>query len=257
MQVGALGLGEARELLVTQLGSGVTAAAIEWLVDNARQSAGALELPTTLTPQQLSGQQALAGVLAPATSVEEVYLARVQRLAPSAQRLLLIAASEGAGIRTTVQRAAQMMGLDVADLAPAEAAGLVRVDSESITSVIPSCGLRSTVAPGSPSARRHIASWLRPPRPRAVRTEPPGIVAAATVGTDESVAAQLESTAERARVRSGHSAASAALEAAADLSVDRTAQARRFAAAARAAWAAGLPDQALLDRAALLVTDPG
>ena len=35
MQVGALGLGEARELLATQLGSGVTAAAIEWLVDNA------------------------------------------------------------------------------------------------------------------------------------------------------------------------------------------------------------------------------
>ena len=35
VQVGALGSGEARELLATQLGSGVTAAAIEWLVDNA------------------------------------------------------------------------------------------------------------------------------------------------------------------------------------------------------------------------------
>ena len=168
----------------------------------------------------------------------------MQRLAPSAQRLLLIAASEGAGIRTTVQRAAQMMGLDVADLAPCGGRGarprrlrehhlrhpLVR------TAVYRGAGFTereethrvlaaAAEAEGSPDR----AAWHR---------------AAATVGTDESVAAQLESTAERARVRSGHSAASAALEAAADLSVDRTAQARRFAAAAGAAWAAGLPDRA-------------
>jgi hypothetical protein len=255
----ALGSTAARELLAARLGAGVASGVIEWLVENANGNPLALlELPSTLTPQQLSGQHPLAGVVAPPTSVEELYLERVQQLAPATQRVLLVAACEGAGARASVEWALDALGLDVADLTPAEAAGLVRVDSEHITfrhPLVRTAVYRSAAFTDREQAHRVLASAAEaegsPDRAAWHR-------AVATVGTDESVAAQLESTAERARVRSGHAAAAAALEAAAGLSEDETARARRLAAAAAAAWAAGLPDRAtvLLDRATPSVTDP-
>ena len=79
--------------------------------------------------------------------------------------------------------------------------------------------------------------------------------AAATVGADEDVARELETTAERARLRSGHAAAASALERAAELSADDQARGRRLVAAANEAWSAGQPERAtsMLDRAARLV----
>ena len=74
--------------------------------------------------------------------------------------------------------------------------------------------------------------------------------AAAALGPDTGVADELECTAERARARSGFAAAGAALERAAELSVDDGERARRYIAAAREAWLGGRPERAraLLDR---------
>jgi DNA-binding NarL/FixJ family response regulator len=82
--------------------------------------------------------------------------------------------------------------------------------------------------------------------------------AAAALGTDDDVAAELENTADRARQRSGHAAAEAALERAAELSADQESKGRRLVRAARAAWQGGRPDQALalLDRADPMASDP-
>ena len=69
-------------------------------------------------------------------------------------------------------------------------------------------------------------------------------LAAAAVGIDETVAADLEAVAEAAAARRGFAAASSALEQAARLSGPRDA-ARRLLAAGEAAGAAGAPDRAL------------
>ena len=82
-------------------------------------------------------------------------------------------------------------------------------------------------------------------------------LAAAAVGPDAHAAEELERAGVRARRRSAHASAAAALERAAALSVDAASQGRRLVAAAAAAWHAGQPDRAslLLDRADPLVAD--
>ena len=82
-------------------------------------------------------------------------------------------------------------------------------------------------------------------------------LAAAAGGSDAHAAEELERAGARARRRSAHASAAAALERAAELSVDVPSQARRLVAAAAAAWHAGEPDRAslLLDRADPLVAE--
>ena len=83
-------------------------------------------------------------------------------------------------------------------------------------------------------------------------------LAAAAVGPDAAIADALEEVAERARRRSAHAPAAAALERAAELSLEAEPQRTAAGAAAAAAWHAGQPDRAsaLLDRADPLVADP-
>ncbi|MGE5289673.1 MAG: hypothetical protein ACM3ML_21275 [Micromonosporaceae bacterium] len=86
---------------------------MDWLLTTANGNPLALiELPASLTPQQLSGQEPLDGTLAPPTSVEQVYLERLERLPPRTRSMLLVAACEEAGERATVARAAAELGLD-------------------------------------------------------------------------------------------------------------------------------------------------
>src|SRR5262249_21808548 len=83
-------------------------------------------------------------------------------------------------------------------------------------------------------------------------------LAAATVGPDDAVAAELEETAERARARGGYDAAAAALARAADLTTKREEQGRRLVRAAQAAALAGRSRHAMsiADRGGRLVEDP-
>ncbi|MEU0540163.1 LuxR C-terminal-related transcriptional regulator, partial [Nocardia sp. NPDC005978] len=70
-------------------------------------------------------------------------------------------------------------------------------------------------------------------------------LAAAGTGPDETVAAALESAAERARERIGHASAAAALERAAQLTPDPVDRARRLTLAVETAMEAGHTDRAL------------
>ncbi len=167
----------------------------------------------------------------------------------------MLAAAEETAQRSTVEGAAAQLGMRMSDLAPAETAGLLRVDPESIVFRHPL--VRTAVYRDAPFTERERAH-----RGLAIAAEHEGSPdraawhrAAATVGKDEQVAAELESTAERARFRSGHAAASVALERASEISADTAASARRLVGAAGQAWQAGQAARAttLLDRARKVV----
>jgi DNA-binding CsgD family transcriptional regulator len=244
--------------VLASLGSAVAPGVVDWLVENAGGNPLALmELPATLTAHELAGQDPLEGRLAPATSVEQTYLERVQALPPAARTLLVLVAAEGTGARATVERAGAELRLNIRELSAAESAGLVRVDAEHVVFRHPL--VRSAVYRGAAFTERERAH-----RVLAIAAAAEGRIdraawhrAAATVGTDDDVARELESTAESAQRRSGHAAAAAALERAAELSADPESKARRFVLAARAAWNAGQPERsaALCDRADPILTD--
>lgn len=82
--------------------------------------------------------------------------------------------------------------------------------------------------------------------------------AAATVEADETVAAELDEAAAKARTRGGYASAATTLERAAQLTPDREGRARRLLAAADSHWLAGQAEHAmrLLDLARPLTDDP-
>ena len=258
LRLNPLGVTDARTLLADRLATAVADGAMDWLVESSRGNPLALlELPATLNGRQLAGQEPLTGMLPAATSVERAYLARIQELPPETQALLVVAAAEDSGDRSTVERAATTLGMQIADLAPAESAGLLRVDRESVVFRHPL--VRTAIYRDAPFTERERAH--RSLADASAREGSPDRAAwhraAATVGQDEEVAAELEITAERARARSGHAAASAALERASELSADPAQGARRLVAAAGQAWQSGQPARAttLVDRARLVVED--
>ncbi len=256
LRLNALSAQDARELVNSLFAQPASAEAVEWLVDNARGNPLALmELPATLTRRQLAGRDPIERRVASPTTVEQVYLERVAQLPDVTRQLLLLAAAEDSGARETIERAAMAMGLDVVDLRSAEAVGLIRVDPERLEFRHPL--VRSAVYRAASFTDREATH-----RALAVASSTEGNPdraawhrAAATVGADEDVARELETTAERARLRSGHAAAASALERAAGLSPDAPSRGRRLVGAAKAAWSAGLPERAIsmLDRAAGLV----
>jgi len=259
LQVSALRPEEARELLRERLGRDTSPTAVEWLIEHANGIPLALmELPELLSTEQLHGRDAVAETLPPPTSVEQVYLERVQALPPPTRTLLLIAAAESTGDRVTIARAAAELGIDATALAKAESVGLLQVDSERVEFRHPL--VRSAVYRGSGFVERERVH-------HALAAALDGSVdadrrawhrAAATIGADAELADELERTAERAARRSGHAAAAAALRRAAELSADPQDEGRRLVAAARAAWRAGQPERAtaLLDAARPIVSEP-
>ena len=258
LRLDTLSAQDARQLLSSRLGRSAVAGAVEWLLDNAQGNPLALmELPGTLTQQQLAGLDPIERRVASPTTVEQIYLERVEHLPNSTRRLLLLAAAEDTGARATIERAATVMRLDVVDLEPAEAVGLIRVDSERLEfrhPLVRSAVYRAATFTDRETTHRAlaVASATEGSPDRAAWHR-----AAATVGADEDVARALETTAERARLRSGHAAAASALERAAGLSSDDRSRGRRLVGAAQAAWSAGYPERAIsmLDRAAGLVDE--
>jgi DNA-binding CsgD family transcriptional regulator len=259
LRLRALGDAEARTLVTDRLGGTAAPDIVEWLLGSANGNPLALlELPGALTADQLAGRTPLGGTLAPTTSVELAYLDRVSRLPASVQSLLLVSAAEETGDRATVSRAAAELGLNPAELAVAEAEGLVRVGPDRIEfrhPLVRSAVYRGAVFVERERAHQALASVLSQPGDADRRA---WHHAAATVGTDDAVAAELERTAERARDRGGHAAASAALERAAGLSADPVEQGRRLVGAARAASLSGRDERAaaLAERGRQLVDDP-
>ena len=246
LELAPLATGDARALATER---GADAATIDWLVDHGRGN------PLALI--ELAAGQPGSGVLV-TTTVEQTYRERIERLPAPTQKLLVLAAAEETGDRGAIARAAAALGLDVTELAHAEAAGLVNVGTELLEFRHPL--VRSAAYRGAGFAERErshaaLADTLDRPEEADRRA---WHRAAATVGADEPVAAELEASASRAQQRGGPAAAAAALARAAVLSEDDGERGRRLVLAGEAAANAGRYELArdLLQRAAQLDLGP-
>ncbi|MGW3345811.1 helix-turn-helix transcriptional regulator [Nonomuraea rubra] len=258
LRLGGLDAGAAQALLAERTSVSLAPEVAALLVTStAGNPLGLLELPGSLSTEQLAGTRPLPERLPVGEVVEQVFLARVRRLGAPAQTLLLIAAAEDSGDVGLVLRAARTLDLPPDALDEAEHAGLVRVDGGTLTFRHPL--VRSAVYRGATFLQRQAVEQAL----AAVLADEDADrrawhLAAAATGPDETVAGELEASAERATRRGGHASAASALHRAADLTGHPEPRARRLTLAAETAWLAGQPDRArtLLDEAATRTAEP-
>lgn len=203
-----------------------------------------IELGTTRRAAQDAGTVDPAeqvGPLQVTWRVQETFRAQIAGL-PQATRLALeVAAADSAARLDVILRAMAAVGASPGDLAPAEQARLVSLSPSGLTFRHPL--IRAAAYQHAPHHRRVVvhrafADAETDTDRRAWH------LAAATTAPDESVAAELERTAERAEARGGAMAVSAAYDRAARLSTDPERKAVRLVKAAHAAYGAGHPDRA-------------
>jgi signal transduction histidine kinase len=259
LEVSELGRDAAEALISRRAGGAVAPAVRRLLVEQSGGNALALvELPTALSELQLAGEEALPRWLPVTPNIERLFLDRVRRLPEPAQKLLSLVAAQESGSLPAVVRAAHAAGIDGDSLDAVERAGLVSRRGSRIDVRHPL--VRSAILQGLSTDERRathlaLAGALDDDAGFDERT---WHLAAAALGPDADVADALEIVGDRARRRSAHAPAAAALERAAELSVSSEVSGRRLALAAAAAWHAGQPERAtaLLGRADHLVADP-
>lgn len=230
----------ARALLTEAAGGTVPDDVADRLMAQAAGNPLALvELPTTLSSEQLAGLAPMPAQLPVTTGIERVFLDRCRRLPPSVQTLLLVASADDSGQVATVRRAATVLGVDPGALDAAERSGLLVVDGDGVRVRHPL--VRSAVYQAATSRERREAhraladavdAGNDPDRHAWHR-------AAAVDSPDEAVVAGLVAAGARAERRGGYAAAAAAYERAAELTAAEQPRAGHFYAAARNAWAAG------------------
>src|SRR4051794_24264432 len=241
---------DARKLLSVVIPGRLDEQVADQLVAEARGNPLALlELPRGLSAAELAGGFGLPGALSLSGGIEETFLERLERLPEDTQRLLLVAAAQPLGDPELLWRAAERLGLAGAALEPAESAGLIEIDSR-VRFRHPL--VRSAVyRAATPQERRQVHRALADATDAQVDPDRRAWhVAEAATGTDEGVAVDLESAADRAQARGGLAAAAAFFERAAALTPDPIRRAERALAAAQTKYEAGAFDDAL----ALLAT---
>lgn len=202
------------------------------------------------------------GALPLSSRLQAAFHSQVDHLPAATQTLLLVAAA-GEGL-DEVLAAAALLGVTPADLRPAEAEGLVTTAGQHVRFRHPL--IREAVYQRAPISSRlavhaALAQALIGDHHADRRA---WHLAAATVGPDEDVAAELERTAQRAARRHGYAAAATAYQRAAalthrdDEARAREARARRLTLAAESAAEAGNLDwaQALAGEADALTVEP-
>lgn len=188
--------------------------------------------------------------LAVLTSVTDVYLERCAALPESAREVLVLAAASDTAELPLLAKAARLAGRELADLAAAEAAGLVTVVNDRVEFRHPL--VRSAVYAGAPAERRRaVHRALAGALPDADADRRAWHLALAALGPDDAASAALEQAAGRARERSAYDVSSHAFERAARLAPDDERRCRLLHAAADTGWLGGLAPRAvaLLDEA--------
>ena len=250
------GLDEALAAAVLASHAGGAAPGVrERLVAEAQGNPLALiELPQGLSDEQLAGTAPLPETIPLTPRLRALFRERIERLPEPTRTALMLAAAEDTGELTTIARAAAALGLPADALDPAEAVELIRVQRGAISFRHPL--VRSALydrATASDRQRVHAAlAGALSGEEHADRRV--WHQAMATLTADEEVAAALEASAKRARMRVAHASAATAFLRAAELSSEQDRRTGRLGAAAQAAWDAGQPDRAREAIAAALPT---
>lgn len=211
-----------------------------------------IELCRVIAADPAAGRRWASEPLPPTERLAAVIAGLYDTLPESAQEALLLAAVADSPDLT----AAAVPGLTADVLAPAEKAGLIKVDISGPHfnhPLVRSAVYHAATFAERAAAHRTIADTLRGQPDRYAWH-----LAAASLEPDEHVATLLEETAGQAQQRGGAAAAARALERAAELSPNEPDQARRLLAAAALAQSAGQGDwvQDLGSRVLKVTADP-
>jgi len=245
LAVRGLADGDARALLESAVTGPLDERVRDRIVAETRGNPLALlELARGVTPEELAGGFATPGAPAPSSRIEEGFRRRLTPLPPATRLLLLVAAAEPLWDPVLVWRAADRLGVKVEAAAAAASAGLIEFGGQvRFRHPLARAAVYRAASPEErQSAHRALAEAIAPdtdPDRRAWHR------AHATPGLDEGVAAELERSAGRARIRGGLAAAAAFRERAAELTPESARRAARALAAAQAKHQAGAPDAAL------------
>jgi DNA-binding CsgD family transcriptional regulator len=198
-----------------------------------------LELPRTLTATDLAmGDSGADDTGPPPSRLEQGFARRLELLPEESRALLRVAAAEPVGDATVLWRGARRLGIGPDAATAAEEAGLVEL-GDGVRFRHPL--VRSAVTRSATPAQRRAAH-----RALAEVTDP--VLdsgrqvwhrARAAVGTDETVAAELERAADRALADGALTAAAAFLAASAARTPDPAQRARRSLTAAQTTATAG------------------
>lgn len=245
VRLGPLGETDARALLAGAVRAPLDEVVRARIVAESRGNPLALlELPHVAQPAHLTGGfEVLEGPDVP-RRVEDSFRQRSGSLPAQTQLLLLVAAAEPTGDQGLLWRAAERLGLgrDTAD--PAEAAGLLAIDTR-VRFRHPL--VRSAVyqAASGPDRRRAHSALAEATDPDVDPDRRAWHRGQAVLGVDEEAAAGLERSAERARARGGLAAAGAFLKRATELTPEPATRAGRALAAAHDKHEAGVSEVAL------------
>jgi DNA-binding CsgD family transcriptional regulator len=227
------------------------------VLETAGNPLALVELPRLLSDAQLAGREDLDRPLPVAGVLEQSFVRRARALSEEAQRGLLLAAASDSEDLGLIMRAARALGVEAPAVEAADSAGLVSIRGWRLRFRHPL--VRSAIYQAATLAER-----------RAVHTAVADALssesdadrrawhrAAAALGPDEEIAAELERAAASARLRGGFAAEARTLELAARLEPEDASRARRLVDAAAAAWRAGRTSEAtqLLDEATPVIAD--
>ena len=197
-----------------------------------------IELTTALTSDQLAGVAMLPEPLIVGDQIEARFLRQVRELPAATQRFLLAAAAEPTGEPALLWKAGHHLDFDASAMLTAEAEHLV---SPGPPIRFRHSLVRSAIYHGASDAeRRQVHSALAVATD--VEVDPDRRAwhrAASTHSPDETVAAELEVAANRARNRGGYATTAALLSRAAQLTPDPGRRGLRYFAAAGSDFTAG------------------
>ena len=239
-RVGGLDRRATRELLTREAGHEPAGDVVERLYEaTVGNPLALLEMAPGAAGLAASGIEVPAPV---SRRITEAFLHRSAPLPARARRVLTLAAASHRGELAVLARAAGTLGLELADLGPAEAAGLVSL-GDGVVEFRHPLARAAVYSDASAQERREAHRALASALPDRDADWRAWHLASAAAGPDETACAALQQAAVRARERSAYATASAAFERAARLTTQDDLCDQLLYAAADAAWAAGTGDR--------------